>query len=378
MKVLWALPSKPQGDLYDSYASELARSDVTVKFFYLRERMFSLGIQEARQSLIATSEQFDVILITLFPDSIEIDHDVLLNLRKMKPLVLVAFDDEIYFSWCTHYYIRYFNGVITTDSSSLNWIRDQNVNAVYAPLYNMNGLKFAGIHNKRDLEVVFIGSLHTGRRRKMIDDMVRKGVRVNCFGMGSENGRVSGDRYWEILSRSNIVLNFTESHVKSHVGRSDPSRRYVRQAKGRPFEALLCGAHVVSEKSEILRDALGKSGGVTFVDDITDCGDQIAEQLKSVQIQDRKKYSEYVVNNYGVERFLQCIAFVSSNDQKASRLDRNSQVFFSASYGGFMSKVYLSLTIQLFSKKRYGPALALLRDYHRRKFYRYILTSMFC
>lgn len=89
----------------------------------------------------------------------------------------------------------------------------------------------------RDIEVSFLGSMHNRPDRKAaIETLIGHGFRVHQTG-GQRERLVSPQEYANILQRSKITLNF---------GRNAPG---YEQAKGRIFEATLCGAMLLDEQN---------------------------------------------------------------------------------------------------------------------------------
>lgn len=87
----------------------------------------------------------------------------------------------------------------------------------------------------RDIEVSFVGSMHNRPDRiSAIDALRGNGIPVHQTG-GQREQLVSPQDYANILQRSRITLNF---------GRNAPG---YEQAKGRIFEANLCGALLLEE-----------------------------------------------------------------------------------------------------------------------------------
>jgi hypothetical protein len=376
MKALWLLPTQETSNLMESYRLALIDKNVELSFFHMRELTLSSDIETCRRKILESVSDYDFVIVTMFPDTIELSHKFLYELCKSKQLVLVAFDEELYFSWSTHYYIRYFDHVLTTDKSSINWIHDQGISVSYVPLYNMTGHDTNIVSDKRDIDVLFIGSVLTGSRRHQIEQLESQGFKIDCFGDGTKNGRISENEYWKLLYRAKIVLNFTEANAKPYLLRSDPSRKYVRQAKGRPFEALLCGAHVLSERSSILSDALYESKGVTFVDDMGNSGKQIKYLIDQIKKGDRKKYKKYVIKNFGIDQFIyELIGFI--NNQRQPCIDSSRPVDnYSLGYGGFLSRVYMRLAKQSLKNSNFLGSFVLIQEYFRLKLYRYIWEAI--
>ena len=257
----------------------------------------------------------------------------------------------------------------------MGWMQDQGTQVSYAPLHNMMGHQREFISDERNIDILFIGSVLTGNRKANIEKLRLQGIKIECFGNGTERGRVTDEEYWRLLTCSKFVLNFTEANAKSHLLRSEPSRKYVKQAKGRPFEALLCGAHVISERSSILSNALARSGGITFVDNILD-SETILEQLaKKIKLSERKKYREFVINNFGITRFVDVLNDCVSNKYQTLPDDFPVEQF-SQGYGAFVARVYVRLAAQCLRKKNFRGSYFLMKEYFNLRLHKYLWDTI--
>lgn len=376
MKALWLTPHDNGSDLIGSYCTALTEKGHEMSILCLRELTVQSNIEVCRSEILKAALAHDSVVVTMYPDSVELSREFLQALSAVRPLALVAFDDEIYFQWSTYYYIDYFDRILTTDRNSLFWMQDQDFNAAYVPLYNMNAHRHDIGAAVRDIDVLFVGSLSTGGRRSAVESLRHQGFNVWCAGEGTERGKISEAEYWEMLCRTKVVLNFTEANAKDHVLRSDPSRKYVRQGKGRPFEALLCGAHVLSEPSSVLFNAVSESGGVTFVSDIGNGAEQLTHLLENIKDEDRETYRSFVVDKFGIDQFIRALDCSQARSTKGcvSRLSANDQ--FAPGYGGFLGRIYLRLIRQSWARGEFKAGLMLLREYFRLQLYRYIVGSI--
>lgn len=63
---------------------------------------------------------------------------------------------------------------------------------------------------KYKYDVSFVGGI-SGYREYLINQLKKKGVKVECFGAGWENGRVTFEEMGEIFENSKINLNISNS-----------------------------------------------------------------------------------------------------------------------------------------------------------------------
>lgn len=95
------------------------------------------------------------------------------------------------------------------------------------------------------VEVSFVGSRY-GTRSRWIKDLLRRGIRVECFGHGWPNGAVSDMQLREIVRNSVITLNFAEPGLFMWRRRTGGSR----QIKARIFEVPGLGGFLLTEEAD--------------------------------------------------------------------------------------------------------------------------------
>lgn len=98
-------------------------------------------------------------------------------------------------------------------------------------------------------DVSFVGTAY-GNRTKWVSKLKDRGIHVNCFGYGWENGTVPADYIPEIISKSVISLNFGDSNWM--LNGLLPYRS--RQIKARVFEVPGYGGFLMTESAEHLEN----------------------------------------------------------------------------------------------------------------------------
>jgi spore maturation protein CgeB len=91
-----------------------------------------------------------------------------------------------------------------------------------------------------DLGVTFVGAAHGDRPARM-DELVRAGIDVHCFGEGWPSGPVSQERLHDIFNRSLVSLNFAGSYGR-------------KQIKARTFEVPGAGGFLLTEYAKHLEE----------------------------------------------------------------------------------------------------------------------------
>ena len=186
----------------------------------------------------------DIVFFILMGDEFSFET---LDYLKSKYITINWFcNDQWRFEIFTRYYAPHFTYAITTDKFALSKYREIGYkNVILSPWASFGcseNIDFEAIKYKYD--VSFVGSI-AGYRKWLINRLKRKGVKVECFGAGSKNGRVSYEEMAEIFKTSKINLNISNtvssdiryvfSSVKSlreFVG----SKKRTEEIKARNFE----------------------------------------------------------------------------------------------------------------------------------------------
>jgi spore maturation protein CgeB len=125
---------------------------------------------------------------------------------------------------------------------------------------------------KKDIDVSFVGQHKSGRAR-VVRELERAGINVQCFGYKWPGGKLSQDDMLAVFSRSKICLNLTDrkslldpsilgrivcrksiNHVVPDFHLIDNFNAYLHfpipHTHARPFELAGCGAFTLSGWSE--------------------------------------------------------------------------------------------------------------------------------
>lgn len=121
-------------------------------------------------------------------------------------------DDQWRFKNFTKYYAPHFTHSVTTDKFALSKYKEMGYENVilsqWAPFGCSKNVDFESIKYKYD--VSFVGGI-SGHRHWIVKELLKRGVKVECFGAGWENGRVSFEEMAEIFKTSKINLNISDS-----------------------------------------------------------------------------------------------------------------------------------------------------------------------
>jgi len=174
-------------------------------------------------------------------------------------------DDHWMFYTINRYIAFDFNWVLTTDPLAIKkYHKIGYKNVIFTP-QGCNPDFFKPLNLPKIYDVSFVGRPH-GIRKKMINKLRRKGIKVACFGEGWPSGHISYNDFVKVISQSKINLNFSQSsgiwwkqlallfvHRKDRKIRLNTPRQFfdnlqafwpsltAPQIKGRLFEIPCCG-----------------------------------------------------------------------------------------------------------------------------------------
>jgi spore maturation protein CgeB len=148
-------------------------------------------------------------------------------------------DDNWRFRSFTKRYAPCFSYSVTTVAEALPRYRSIGYEKVLLLPWACNRYHYRRVSDEKRWDVTFVGQPHSDRR-KVVAELARRGISVECFGYGWPNGRVAHERMLEIFSGSRINLNLTNS--ANRFRRPRPA-----QIKGRLFEVPGCGGFLLTE-----------------------------------------------------------------------------------------------------------------------------------
>jgi spore maturation protein CgeB len=186
-------------------------SNNTVIYFPVDENIMKYGRRKMNELLIdiTNNEKPDILFCNLFTNEIY-PKTIKYITNETDTITLNWFsDDQWRFNNFSRYWAPFFDWVITTDPLAVDKYHSIGYNNVIKSQYAANPNLYKPKEGHFKYDVSFIGSSHTNRR-KMIDDLIRNHISVECWGSGWKNGRISHEDALSVISQSKINLNFTE------------------------------------------------------------------------------------------------------------------------------------------------------------------------
>ncbi len=296
-------------NFYDSL-TQMDGASHEIIYFPFDEIMENHGRAEMNRMLMETAERIapDLCFFFLFTDEIDFKTIKYLTDKGIKTFNWFA-DDHWRFDNFSKYWCKCFNYISTTDSLAPEKYQNIGYNNVIKTQWACNHFlykpKNQNIVGKYKYDASFVGQPH-GKRRKIIKQIARRGVKVECFGAGWPSGKSSQERMIEIFNESRINLNLAKSsggeyfknilriffskkngrlrlnslrsmadNYKSMQGRSR------EQIKGRNFEVPGCGGFLITEDADNLREYYRPDEEIVICENSEDLIEKIRYYLKN-------------------------------------------------------------------------------------------------
>lgn len=174
---------------YDDFLNDLARLQSEVVEAALREKPDLIYF-------VLFGRQFDVVTLQ--------------KLRTIAPTVNWFGDDQWRFDSFTKHLAPHFTYSITTDPLAVPKYKDLGIINAHLSQWAALETGFASQDETYLYDVSFVGGSHSVRRW-FLSELSKQGLKVQSFGHGWPNGPVSLKRMQEIVRRSKISLNLSNS-----------------------------------------------------------------------------------------------------------------------------------------------------------------------
>ena len=163
--------------------------------------------------------------------------------------------------------------------------------------------------SERDIDISFVGA-HNDYRQFVIDQAKKADIEITCYGVGWPNGSVSPEGFLDVIGRSKISLNLSNSiqwdlrHLIKRplsIARNLKSGKNFEQFKARHMEIAALGACQVSFYCNGLENVFNIGKDIILYPTI----DELPYIVKSLNNQDSEKISKngiQAVKNYSYQK----------------------------------------------------------------------------
>jgi spore maturation protein CgeB len=162
------------------------------------------------------------------------------------PVINISMDDRLPDNWGTQDGTRLgavglasvTDLVLTTSLETCAWYGVEDCPAIFWPLASDPGVFTPSHNNVRDIDVLFIGNKY-GIRERIVQDLKRRQIHVECYGAGWPNGPSTAEQSAALFKRAKIILGV------GTVGYCDD----VYTLKLRDFDAPMSGALYLTHRA---------------------------------------------------------------------------------------------------------------------------------
>lgn len=208
-------------NIYDSLV-KMNNGQHAIIYFPFDEEISKLGYQGMNKKLLETvyREKPDLCFFYLFAE--EIKKETIKEITEKGNTITYNWfaDDNWRFDSFSKYFAPCFHFVSTTDLKAIPKYQKIGYQNVIKTQYACNHFLYKPVSENSnsltkdyEFDVSFVGQPY-GSRRKIIEAVNRSGVaKVESFGHGWPNGRVSQEKMIRIFEKSKINLNFTSTSI---------------------------------------------------------------------------------------------------------------------------------------------------------------------
>ena len=184
--------------------------------------------------------------------------------NKGVPVINISMDDRLPEHWSSKFnrklgalgLTNQTDIVLTTSPETCLWYLIEGCPSIYFPLASSSEI-FASNHQiLRDIDVLFIGNKY-GVREKIITYLIGKGLNVEAYGLGWNNGVIDAEKMASLSKRAKIILGIgTISHCSN-----------IYTLKLRDFDAPMSGALYITHRNKDLLEFFTEGVNIEFFQD---------------------------------------------------------------------------------------------------------------
>jgi len=259
------------------------------------------------------SEKPDLVFVFTYTD--ELDFRTLEQLKQLTTSIAWFADDYWRFWNYSRHYPPYYTWIITTYSKAAEWYKKAGFNNILLSQWACDTNFYKPIKTEKDIDVSFVGQ-YKPPRGKVVRALQKAGIKVEAFGAGWPNEKISQEDMFKVFSRSKINLNlnvrpgllsprvFSRIFFKKSIDRVkfdfhlfENLQSYLHfpilHTHARPFELAGCRAFVISGFSEDIPAAYKENEEMVFYYSIGDLISKINYYLKNDVERNRIAQSGY-------------------------------------------------------------------------------------
>ncbi len=238
MKYDYGDPARGNSFEHANFYDTLSRmSEHEVVYFPFDEVMQAQGRDRMNVALLRTvqAERPELVFFFLFTD--EIAPRTIEEITYRSGAVTFNWFADDHWRWFNFscHWAPLFHWVATTDPRAVVRYHHIGYERVIRSQWACNHFTYKPSGGPYEYDVTFVGQPHSNRRR-VVQALERAGVRIDCWGYGWPNGRVSQEEMVRLFSRSKINLSFARS--SEEVWHKALARVFLKRRADRSFQLL--------------------------------------------------------------------------------------------------------------------------------------------
>jgi len=294
-------------NFYDSLV-KMNGGENEVVYFPFDEIILKYGKEKMNKKLLETvvAEEPDLCFFILTGEQIK-KETVKKITHQQKIITLNWFcDDSWRFDNFSKYWAPFFSWVVTTDYEAIKKYQKIGYKNAIKSQWACNHFLYRPVSSKKRCDVAFIGQPHSNRV-EIVEKIKNSGIKIETWGKGWPNGRISQEDMIKVFSESKINLNLSKgslsniprSLMRILLERSKNKRVRFRnpkywigefksflgkkrnQIKGRNFEILGCGGFLITEKANDIKSYYESGKEIITYESLGDLIKKIKYYLKN-------------------------------------------------------------------------------------------------
>lgn len=197
---------------YEVFGSLLKKiKDAEVELFDHIQINKEKGQEKMNVELVRKCKQFKPDLIFTFIFRNELLPESLNEIKKYSKISTTWMaDDKWRWEDIGKKYCKTFDYVITTDPGAIPKYQKVGYDNAILSQWAVDQEVYKNKNIQKDIPVSFVGR-DNAWRRFVVKELARKGIKVQCYGFGWDNGRVTQEEMIDVFNRSKINLNISNS-----------------------------------------------------------------------------------------------------------------------------------------------------------------------
>lgn len=284
----------------DGFKKSFEDLEHDVVMFYYDKYLSDTQPMQNKLKEFADKENPDLIFFSLFQDQFEIDT---LDYLKSKYTTINWFgDDQWRFNDFTSKFANYFTYCVTTDKFSiLKYKKIGQNNVIYSQWAAINTHEIPSFEEYK-YDVSFVGGFHP-YRKWFIDTLKKRGIKIEAFGNGWDNGSLTENEMNKTFSQSKINLNIGNSnsfdirYLLSY-WKAIPllfrSKKNASQIKARNFEIPYFGGFQLTDYAPTIENYFDIGNEIVCYKDVDEAELLIRYYLENNQERESVKKSGHI------------------------------------------------------------------------------------